>query len=90
VPLPFNFLRSAMWTCEKCGANLLATTVACPICQMPEGGQELLRETPRASHPAESLGFWVKVVVGGLIPPLGILFLLIFLAQKMTPEEPSE
>ncbi len=70
-----------MWRCRKCNSNLLDETTECPVCKLPAEAGEVL-------YPAEiepSSKFWFWLVIGVLIPPIGLLVLLVFVAQKLTP-----
>ena len=80
-----------MWCCPKCNSNLLDIVSECPVCKLPGESAELLKHEPSmnaASHANATHGkTLVWVMLGLLIPPLGVAMLLMLLAQKMTPKK---
>ena len=73
-----------MWHCNVCGSNLLDTTAHCPICNRAAGSPDLIAEAPPAEPDARTK-LWIWIVVGLLVPPLGILFLIMGAAYLLTP-----
>jgi hypothetical protein len=47
-------------------------------CLAPRGGDEPRERDPRSKT-------WIWVAIGILVPPLGILMLLVWISHKMTP-----
>ena len=82
-----------MWRCDNCGANLLRSTTECPICVHAATPGEFEAVTgitgspPAQQEMCDEDRAWWMVVIGVLIPPLGLLFLMIYLAEWMTPED---
>lgn len=79
-----------MWRCPTCRANLLDTTTQCPVCTQPTTAASI--HSSAASNPSDAsevsadAKFALWLVLGILIPPLGIFFLLVWFAQKLTPD----
>jgi hypothetical protein len=69
-----------MWRCPKCHANLLDNTRECPVCQLSPDQAAVVR--PASPEPSSKFWFWV--LVGVLIPPLGLVMLLTYL---LTPPD---
>jgi hypothetical protein len=84
-----------MWTCASCGSNLLDSTTECPVCANAPPSDDAATATGvleiDTSSPAakEEDHTWLMIVIGVLLPPLGLLFLLIYLAKWITPDEES-
>lgn len=69
-----------MWRCSQCHANLLEGTRECPVCQLPAEAAAVVRP----SEVESSSKFWLWLLIGILIPPLGLIMLLTVL---LTPKE---
>ena len=76
-----------MWRCKTCDSNLLDATAECPICTQPTTA---VASVPTDSEPQDvdaGSKLWLWLVMGSLVPPAGILVLLVWIAQKLTLDE---
>lgn len=60
-----------MWTCEKCGSNLLANTESCPICTSPGKSADLYVEVTRKKDSPRSKALYVIMFFGVFAPIIG-------------------
>lgn len=77
-----------MRKCPQCGSNLLGQTVECPICAMSDGGAQLHAESPFEEAANKHSYNIPLIVIGVLVPPLGLLFAVMHLAQKLSDNDP--
>jgi uncharacterized membrane protein YvbJ len=73
--------------CPQCGSNLLAQTVECPICAMPDGGAQIHAESAFEKVANKHSYNIPLIVIGLLIPPLGLFFALMHLFQQLTDDD---
>ncbi|MFO1064118.1 MAG: hypothetical protein U0892_09670 [Pirellulales bacterium] len=60
-----------MWTCEKCGSNLLANTESCPICTSPGKSADLYVEPTRKTESRRSKSLYVIMFFSACAPIVG-------------------
>lgn len=76
-----------MRKCPHCGSNLLAQTVECPICAMPDGGAQIHAESPFEKAVNKNSYSTAMIAIGLLVPPLGLFFALVHVFQQLTDDD---
>ena len=74
-----------MWRCGKCDSNLLDHISECPVCKLP--AESVAALNAGESEMAKATNYtWMWVLLAFLVPPVGVLVLLVLLARKLIPD----